>query len=402
MALPRAGCHGIPLMLLLSLLAFAAALPQKATTEHGPIVPKKASPRLMRKGAAHARAIAVEAAASMTDMSAENQPSNKIGEAPSKKIAANATHHLLPMEHLNTSSPTKLFVIVTGDKPHGATLAQDSWIRHLRQNDRAIFACGVHCREDPRLESVVIVPDLLLDKNNTQPWDYRQAAMRGPWALQWAWNNLQRMGSGSQGADVSDPENAEKAGEEQGYGMQLASHPFAWWIIGDDDTFVNLPVLEKVLARYSSDDPVAIVEADRGGGAGLVLSRAATKLFTAKFWTKFFPAMRDRKGRMWGDTYLLPFLKLQGVRLEVAEEFTQIAPSEVQLTSGKYQKEVAMWHHAWADHQPKDYEAHIYNNDPIDHGLKPDFLPLPDRKWRDRIEHAPSEAKNDWEPLPGW
>eukprot|EP00418_Pyrodinium_bahamense_P077671 CAMPEP_0179067524 /NCGR_PEP_ID=MMETSP0796-20121207/29531_1 /TAXON_ID=73915 /ORGANISM="Pyrodinium bahamense, Strain pbaha01" /LENGTH=261 /DNA_ID=CAMNT_0020764551 /DNA_START=67 /DNA_END=852 /DNA_ORIENTATION=+ len=252
---------------------------------------------------------------------------------------------------------------MTGELYNNSLKAQASWVRHVHPPDKVIFACGKHCRDDPRLDSVLIVPDLMRGKNKfNQRMDYRQATLRSPWALQWVWNSIQKTGAGSEHTSVDKPGQAERAGEAQGFGMRLATKPFDWWIIGDDDTFMNVPVLDRVLSEYKPGEP-QVLSHDFGGGPGIAISRAAAGIFAQKFWDVFLPMVRDNDGQAYGDAQLIGFfmrdLKIKNVK---RVDFTQYQPTVKQLEQGDYQKTYPTWHHAWrfSELTPELYERYVF------------------------------------------
>jgi hypothetical protein len=279
----------------------------------------------------------------------------------------NATSRL-PQGHVVARSPldrSKVFIIMTGDKPGRSLKQQASWIQHVKWPDKVLFACGQHCREDPRLESVLVVPDLINVTSVRQPsQDYRHATMRGPWAMQWLWKEIERMGTGSQGTQLyrqGSPE-AQKVAENDGFGVRLASEQFKWWIIADDDTFVNMPVLERVLAKYNTSEPVMLAQGYSNGGPGLAISKAAVKAFVPRFWDYYIPRWRNEIKEFYGDGALIGGMKDAGVRIVDPPEFSQVEPSKKDLEDpeGKYRSFFATWHHAWEHRLPDDYEQTIY------------------------------------------
>eukprot|EP00929_Paragymnodinium_shiwhaense_P114776 TRINITY_DN83282_c0_g1_i1.p1 TRINITY_DN83282_c0_g1~~TRINITY_DN83282_c0_g1_i1.p1 ORF type:complete len:442 (+),score=115.09 TRINITY_DN83282_c0_g1_i1:84-1409(+) len=364
------------------------------------------------RGAVRVRAKGVDGSVLAWDEPQE--PSSQVLEpsaAAGRLLRREATRHAVPLaaeaslvalgEQERPGQVSKLFIVLTGDKPHKAVLAKDTWVKRVRWPDKVLFVCGPHCREDPRLDSVLIAPDLLRDSDSTQPWDYRQAAVRGPWALQFAWKNIERTGHGSVGVSVDADGSAEAAAEAEGYGFRLATQPFAWWIIADDDTFINLPVLDAVLQRYGADAPVVLAENLENGGAGIALSRAAAGNFSQHFWNDYLPKMRDVKGSVYGDHRLTAFLAMHlGATVDSPKEFIQEAPTVEQLKNGTYRSAFATWHHAWYQNDAKDYESYVYNgtwNQTA--GVHVEMLPLQDRGLRDDIEHAPNTLEEYWRSL---
>eukprot|EP00929_Paragymnodinium_shiwhaense_P015206 TRINITY_DN123268_c0_g1_i1.p1 TRINITY_DN123268_c0_g1~~TRINITY_DN123268_c0_g1_i1.p1 ORF type:complete len:640 (+),score=115.01 TRINITY_DN123268_c0_g1_i1:100-1920(+) len=306
-------------------------------------------------------ALSTASGASLVDMSGSG------AEAPMLAAAVNATrsHAASAQSRLSQS---KLFIILTGERPLGALKAQDTWVRRLKWPDKALFVCGAHCREDPRLDSVLISPDLMRAFNKTQRLDYRHATLRGPWALQWAWKAIQRTGTGSRGMDMYAPgalPEDQIEDQRQGYGIRLAAEPFKWWIICDDDTFVNMPVLEDVLAKYDPEKPYILAQGHANGGPGLAITKQAAAQFVPTFWTKWMPRWRDEEKELYGDGALIDGMKNARVEVRDPGQFTQIVCNMSNTTMvDDYRKHMATWHHAWQYHDAEDYERAFYKSTP--------------------------------------
>lgn len=341
---------------IVSSKGLAASEPHSFDAAEGSKV-SSAPSRLVRR-ATKRRIVGIDAEAALVDVDGsgngtEQKTDKEEAHADLKESATSAAAAL---------NQSKLFIIMTGERSIGAIKARYSWIEHVKWPDKVLFACGHHCREDPRLDSVVLVPDLLRAKKYTQKWDYRQAAMRAPWVMQWVWKNINRTGTRSRGVDVNAPDAipAESALENEGYGMRLATKPFKWWIIGDDDTFFNLPVLDDMLRKYDTEKPICMAQGKRTGGPGIVLTKAAVEKFVPTFWTSYLPRWRDVTHDIWGDAPLIDAMRDLGSDIVDPEEFTQEPPTIEALQKGTYAKTYATWHHAWQDRQPEDYERYLF------------------------------------------
>lgn len=268
-----------------------------------------------------------------------------------------------PAGNESTREPLSiLFLVDSGREPQASQKAQESWIQHVRRPQKALFTCGENCREDPSLKSVVIVPNLMRGKASGQPEDDRQASMRAPWALQWVYKLISKTGSGSKGVNVDKDGAAEKAGVPEGYGYRLATEQYDWYLIGDSDTFVNVPVLERYLAQFDPNKNL-VVHLDGRRGPGIAVSKKAAGLFAQKFWSDYWPKNRDTP-HIDGTkpSAFVGFLTRDVGAKAVSPQgvFSESPPSGDQLKSGMYRYRVATWHNAWNKHGPTDYEKHIY------------------------------------------
>lgn len=272
----------------------------------------------------------------------------------------------LHVEHLNRSIPggvpaltvprrgetlrtppggSKLFIVMAGPgKMTGK--AQASWVKHVQWPDRVIFVCGEYCRRDNRLEHAVVAPNLLrrpcTKSGPFQAWkphkdgtcrsvDYRQAQFRGPWAVQWAWDNIRRLGA---------------AGRFDAHGLRLALAPFAWWMIVDDNTFVNLPKLEKVFSRYNPNEKLLIACEKIYGGSGMAASSALAADFATTFWDQgnYYDAHKDDP-HFYYDQIYAGFLKDQfHARMVGLKELSEYEPFNSKMCLKKWKPFIATWH----------------------------------------------------------
>lgn len=318
--------------------------------------------------------------------------------------------------------------MIMAKDPLVAERVQGSWMRHVPWPHQALFLLGDNSRqeeEDFSLEHAAYSPNVLNDtrlcslpKFDRKRLAYFQSGPRPPWMIWWGVENIRRLGVSSSQADErpapcpqgftlqmrydgdacwqdgaeewAPPAGCERATSRfrtvlQGskrpcavhpvatrFGLRLAGERFAWWFIGDDDTFVNFPVLEKYLAKFDPAVP-QLVSDSLNGGPGIAFSWAAAELLADEFWTVFVP-MFDHVGRemyFHGDFLIKLWLgagsrerRERIIEVESSPYFDQRQPSLTNLTSGEYTRTRATWHHCWRsrDLNEKNYLRYVYND----------------------------------------
>lgn len=125
-----------------------------------------------------------------------------------------------------------------------AAVVQDSWTRFLATDDNVVNVGDPDCMEDTLLRSFVALPsDVLKDRDG-----YERAQMKHVFGTVYVARELAKRGT--------------------------ATWP-QWWILKDDDTYVNVHNLRAVLARYDPSKPLLIGSASGpyvNGGSGMALS----------------------------------------------------------------------------------------------------------------------------------
>lgn len=135
---------------------------------------------------------------------------------------------------------------------------QHTWMRHVRSPDRAVHVCDPEQRHERRLRSVLVLPEdvtptICPEKaggdQNRKCTGYDKAQMKLPYALVYMYRQL------ASNASASLPE---------------------WWVLKDDDTYIDSENLHLALSAYDSSRPLVIARKHgcNGicGGTGIVLS----------------------------------------------------------------------------------------------------------------------------------
>lgn len=141
-----------------------------------------------------------------------------------------------------------------------AAQLQDSWTKFAHEADLVLNVVDPDCKEDPRLKSVIVLPpELLMHCIRVPPFHKKPMKCNG----------------------------YHKANIKHIYGLMYMARQMQeqnrtvwpeWWVIKDDDTYVNVHNLRAVLATYDASAPIMVASKNGAeaffGGSGVAVSWA--------------------------------------------------------------------------------------------------------------------------------
>lgn len=171
--------------------------------------------------------------------------------------------------------------------------AQNTWMKRIQAPDKAIFVCGTECAKDTRLKSVVVMPDSLLtncvNPDGTPCNGYQKAGLKLPFGLVYTYRELVK--------------------------RQATTFP-SWWILKDDDTYVDMPNMYRELAKYDPSKPTMLSVVDGAchpvcGGAGVVLSWSLAEKVVSLHGDEYLQRQVEmvRHSSFWYDVHIYPWMK---------------------------------------------------------------------------------------------
>jgi len=150
-----------------------------------------------------------------------------------------------------------LYLTTTGGPSIWKALrAQDTWMHDIPVPDRAVHVCDSSCAHEKRLQSVVVMPDnLFADCPSCN--GYKKAQLKFYFGLVYMYKKLANEGA--------------------------ANMP-KWWIIKDDDTYIDQTNLKMELEKHDPSKPVLLAALSGvcpgicGGGGAALSWKLAEKL----------------------------------------------------------------------------------------------------------------------------
>lgn len=173
---------------------------------------------------------------------------------------------LLRQGHVPAEAPRRGVLHITMTGKGNVTLeramaGQRTWMRRVLPPDRAVHVCDEDQRYEPRLRSVLVLPEEAVPDRCPRPehqarkcsgWD--KAQLKLPYALVYMYRHL---------------------------AVNSSTYLPEWWVLKDDDTYIDSENLHLALTAYDSSEPLLIAQSvgckSVCGGTGIILSWKAAE-----------------------------------------------------------------------------------------------------------------------------